>query len=264
MNRGLTIPAVIALALLAATSAAPPAGAGPATLTLDPEAQACLALAARDPAAALAQAAALEPRQPGPARLCRATADFQAGRFAPAAQTLEGLVPLLGAGDTKVAADLWNRAGWAWLRAGEAAKAERAMTQALERQPGDPDLRLDRALARADARRWKEAVSDLDLVLKQRPERAEAWLYRAVARKALQDYAGAEQDAERALKLQPDEVEALLLRGNLKARRGDAEGAAADWQRIIAVAPAGSTAVRSAKSNLDQLSESRKENKKKP
>ncbi|WP_431861520.1 tetratricopeptide repeat protein [Azospirillum sp.] len=229
--------------------------AGPA-LAADAELQECLKLAEMQPDEALERAAGWQAKGGGtPARLCHALALFHRGDFAEAGRHLEDIATELGQKDPRAGAAVLGRAGWAWLRAGDSARAERLYTAALERQPGDADLLVDRAIARAEGERYWDAVDDLNTVLAKDPARADAWLYRAAAHKALSNTRQALADVAQALELKPGDPEALLLRGNVKALAGDAKGARDDWKLVERVAPDSSPA-RVARGNLAGLERS--------
>ncbi|MBI1207661.1 MAG: hypothetical protein GC191_10290 [Azospirillum sp.] len=214
--------------------------------------QACLGLAATDPAGAEAKARLWDDHGSGLARLCQAMAAFHGGRFASAGQALEELAPRLGKGDPKTAANLLDRAAWAWLRAGDAERADKLYGQALAEQPDDIELLIDRAFARVEAKRPKDAVADLSAAIKRDASRPEAYLYRAGAYQALREFGHAEQDLARALTLRPNFPEALLMSGNLKARRNDLAGAVGDWTRLAKLAPE-SPSGKVALNNLERL-----------
>lgn len=194
---------------------------------------ACTRLAEQAPAEALTAAQAwLDQGGGDAARLCRAEALFLHGDFAPAGQAFEALAA--GTALTAAqAANLYDRAGLSWLRAGDAARAERLMSSALERLPGDTDLLIDRALARAEGKRYREAIEDLSAVLKRTPRRPDIYLYRAEAWQALDQLDQALADTEHVLTLKPGDGGALVLRGTLHALSGDATGARLDWREVI-------------------------------
>ena len=128
--------------------------AGPA-LADDSELQSCLKQAETQPDAALERAAGWQAKGGGtPAKLCHALALFHRGDFADAGRRLEDIASELGRTDRRAGGAVLGRAGWAWLRAGDAGRAERLYSAALERQPGDADLLVDRAIARAEAERF--------------------------------------------------------------------------------------------------------------
>ena len=217
------------------------------------ERRACVDLAARSPAEAVARAEAWEKRGGGDhARLCRAMADFNRGAFVAAAAEFERLAGTLGVEDGKVRAGLLARAGMARFRAGEVSQAERLYGAALSVDPDDPELWIDRALIRTGAERYWDAVADLGEVLRRAPDRVDALLYRARAYVALALYDLALADAQAALRLAPNDPEALLIRGNARLRRGDAAGAEADWQEVVRRAPRTASA-EAAADNLKRL-----------
>ncbi|MEI8394283.1 MAG: tetratricopeptide repeat protein [Rhodospirillaceae bacterium] len=186
------------------------------------------------------------------ARLCQALAYFSAGDFAAAGQAFENLATI---GDGKNAgqlANLFNRAAWGWLRAGDTKRADRLYTRALERTPDDGDIRLDRGIARTEAKRYRDAIEDFTEVLKRHPRRADAYFYRAVAWRALEDLRNALADVEQALRLKPNDAESQILRGTIRALGGDSTGARLDWREVAARDP-GSPAAKAAAANLARL-----------
>ena len=264
------LPAAFALSVLAlSVLLAGPAGAADRTHPAKPEPQAapadreavnharestaCLKLAERAPEAAFESALTWEDRGGGDmARLCQAMALFHQGQFQAAAMRLEDLVPTLGSDTAEGASSLLARAGWAWLRAGNSDRAERAYGAALERTPQDPELLIDRAFARAEAQRYQDAVEDLNRAIAIAPNSAEPYVYRAGAYRSLGKQDKAMEDVQRALALEPSNPEALLLRGNLRAAGGNQDGARADWQMVTKVDPDTANA-RAASDNLKRL-----------
>jgi tetratricopeptide (TPR) repeat protein len=259
------MPAALALSVLAAG----PAGAADRKHPAKPEPQAapadreavnharestaCLKLAERAPDAAFDSALTWEDRGGGDmARLCQAMALFHQGQFQAAATRLEDLVPTLGSNTAEGASSLLARAGWAWLRAGNPDRAERAYGAALERTPQDPELLIDRAFARAEAQRYQDAVDDLNRAIVLAPNKADPYLYRAGAYRSLGKQDKAMEDVQHALALEPSNPEALLLRGNLRAAAGNQDGARADWQMVTKVDPDTASA-HAASDNLKRL-----------
>ncbi|WP_448206015.1 hypothetical protein [Azospirillum sp. sgz302134] len=241
--------AYVLVTVLALLSAGP---AHAATIDHNKEFRACLTLAEQKPAEAFESALTWQDRGGGdPARLCQAMALFHKGDFKAAGARLEELAPVLGKDDPKAEASILGRAGWAWLRAGDDARAERLYSQALQRQPDDVDLYIDRAFARGEAERYWDAIADLDTALAKDPKRADAYLYRAGAHKALANDRQAIADIDRALQLKPNDPDALLLRGNIKAQVGNLPGAKEDWSLVQRLAPE-TPAARTAQGNLDR------------
>lgn len=230
------LPLALAFALAlpsVAAAAGPPSG-----LDRNRELQACVAKAEANPDGAMADAKRWQEQGGGDfAKLCQGLALFHAGDFKAAGTQIEALVPTLGKDDPKAAASLLGRAGWAWLRAGDQGRAERLYSAALNKTPGDTDLLIDRAFARAEGERFWDAIADLDAALARDPRRADAYLYRASANKALSNHRQALADIDRALELKPGDPEAILLRGNVKALGGNLPAARDDWALARRVAP---------------------------
>ncbi|CAK0766720.1 TPR_REGION domain-containing protein [Azospirillaceae bacterium] len=210
----------------------------PSASVQTPELAACVKKAETSPKTALSDSETWLDHGGGPsAKLCQATARFYLGRFAEAGQQFEELAPILAGQDSKHAAGLLARAGWAWLLAGDSTRAERVYSTALSRTPDDSDLYIDRAFARMDAKRPREAIEDLSQALKRSPKRAEAYYYRAAAWRAVNELGKALSDVEKALEIRADYVEALFLRGNLKALNNNIPSAIVDWRRVVRLAP---------------------------
>lgn len=246
------IPALLAL-LAAVPTLFPMTANAAADIDHGKEFSACMTLAEKAPSDALESALTWQDHGGGDlAKLCQAMALFHKGDFKAAGTRLEALVPTLGKDSPQGAASLLGRAGWAWLRAGDNARAERLYTQALERTPQDVDLYIDRAFARAEEERYWDALSDLDTALAKDPKRPDAYLYRAGAYQALANDRQALADVDQALALRPNDPDAILLRGTIKAQIGDLAGAKQDWTRVRRMAP-DSSAARTAQVNLDRL-----------
>jgi tetratricopeptide (TPR) repeat protein len=252
-----------AAAVLLAAWAAVPAVAQPqqpaGVSQLTPQAQraaerrACATLAARAPEEAIGRALAWE-RNGGAddARYCRAMAEFHRGRFADAAAMLEGLADTLGRGVPELRAGLLARAGWSRFRTGDAERAERLYGEALALAPEDAELWTDRAMIRASAERWWDALADLDRAVALAPDRPGPLVQRARVHRALALEDNALRDVEAALRLSPGDADALLLRGNARLRLGDTRGAQADWESAARAAP-GTASGDAAADNLRRL-----------
>jgi tetratricopeptide (TPR) repeat protein len=187
-----------------------------------------------------------------PADHCAAVALIEMGRYREAAMRLETLSRAMTRAPASLRAEVLDQAGQAWLLAGEPVQAYAMAGEAVDVQPGDPELRLDRAEAAASAGYFDRAIGDLDIVLKADPNRADALLYRASAYRALYRLDSALADIEAALTRAPDSAPALLERGNIRRLMGNVDGARRDWQRVGEVAP-GTQADIAARSNLEHL-----------
>ncbi|MDP7345376.1 MAG: hypothetical protein QF767_18915, partial [Alphaproteobacteria bacterium] len=78
-------------------------------------------------------------------------------------------------------ANVLAQAGNAWLLAGQAKRARRALNQALALAPEDPDMLVDRAVVAAALEDFGTALADLDLALAHEADHVEAHAYRASA-----------------------------------------------------------------------------------
>lgn len=200
------------------------------------------------------------------ARYCQALALFHQGEFRDAAVLFEQLAPVVAAIEAKsgkgraekgkpamlAEGELLARAGWAWMRAGDPAKAEQLYNDALAKRPGDADLLIDRAFARAETERYWDALDDLDAAIAIDATRADAFLFRASTHRALANDRQALVDLERMLELRPGDPDALLLRGSIRMQAGDVDGARSDWRMVVRSSP-DSEAGESAARNLERL-----------
>lgn len=194
------------------------------------------------------------------ARLCQALAQLLRGDWEKAAPALEASAAELTRDSVATRANLWSRAAIAWTNAHKADRADAAYGKALELTPRDPQLLMDRAIARAGAERYWEVIADLNLAIDLAPKMAEAWLLRAQAHHVLALDAKALADVEEALRLSPQSGEALLLRANLRAAKSDMIHAKQDWEAVRRVAP-GSAAAGTALQNLNALDRAQTEQK---
>lgn len=251
MNRPLNPARAAVLAALALLVLPPLAQAedGPVFATRS----ACVERAEALPDFALAEAKLWE-RQGGgaDARLCQALAQMLRGDWEAAAPMLEASAAELTREPLVARANLWSRAATAWSKLHQNDKAEAALGQALALTPKDTQILMDRAILRAGAERYWDAVADLDKVVTHAPKMAEAWLLRGQAYHVLAQDTKAMSDVLQALQLSPQNSEALLLRGNLYAAKSDMVHAKQDWESVRRVAP-GSPAAQVALENLNSL-----------
>ena len=216
------------------------------------EYDACMALAERDAEEAFESALAWRDMGGGDAAdHCIAKALFVLGQYGEAARRLEGLAERIAAGPAFKAA-LLDQAAQGWLLADDPGRAEGVLTAALKLAPGDADLLIDRAVARAAMSRYADAVDDLDRAVEIEPGRADVYALRASAQRYLDSLDLAEIDAERALAIDPGNPQALLERGNIRRLTGDDNGARRDWLGVLDNAPDTPAAV-SARANLEAM-----------
>lgn len=253
----------LAAVLCLATMAPAPAAATDLPVE-DPRAayDQCMTLTRQRPQDAFGAAVAWEGLGGGePARHCAAVALFALGEFAPAAQRFEALAQ--GSRQTlALRLDMLAQAGSAWLSAGRPGRAEAVFDTAiaLAEQPGTEtgaaarraDLYIDRATARSDQGRDRDAASDLTQALTLRPGDVDALALRATARRRANDLGGAAADAEAALARAPDHPAALLEKGNVQRLQGAMDAARRTWMQVLRVAPDGPEAA-AARENLARL-----------
>jgi tetratricopeptide (TPR) repeat protein len=229
--------------------------AEPATAqTIDNESRyrECMALVERSPDAGFEAALAWQGLGGGNGAMhCLAKALFWLKQYGEAARRFERLAQEMPA-SPEFKADLLAQAAQAWLLAGDAARAEDLLTAALGLAPDDADLFIDRSRARADQRRYRDAVDDLDRAIQIDPYRPDAFAYRASAHRHLDALDAAEADADRALWLDPANPYALLERGTLRRLRGDADGARADWMAVLRAAP-DTPVAEDARTNIERM-----------
>ncbi|MDX2145240.1 MAG: hypothetical protein SFV19_17935 [Rhodospirillaceae bacterium] len=186
-----------------------------------------------------------------PAKHCQAVAMLGMKQYPEAATRLEELA-LASKQDNKVRAGLLAQAAQAWLLIGETARAYAAQTSALQLQPGDAALLVDRAATLAEAKNYWDAIDDLNTAITAAPSHAEAYAFRASAYRMVEADDLALEDAERALSLEPGNLSGLLERGILYRMKGRAAEARRDWLRILELAPE-SEAAKSARANIERL-----------
>ncbi|HKD22403.1 MAG TPA: hypothetical protein VKB71_10330 [Rhizomicrobium sp.] len=182
---------------------------------------------------------------------CEALALTALHRYAEAATKLDQAA-LIAKGGSDLRIALYDQAGNAWLLAGAPQKAEASINSALALAPKDEDILFDRARARAAAKDWKGADSDLSALLAEDPDRADAWVLRGSARHAEGRKAEAGADIAHALQIYPSYPEALVERGSMKLEAGDAAGARADWLTVVRNQPNGDAAA-AARQHLSEM-----------
>ena len=224
-------------------------GAEAAELDHAQEYEACMTLARDDPEEVFETALAWEALGGAEAaRHCAAVALIGLGHHAEAAARLEALADDLRRSRPDLIVGVLAQAGQAWLLAGETERAYAVQTAALELEPGNVELLVDRGVTLATAENYRAALDDLSAAANLASDRPDILVYRASAQRYLGALPRAMADVEWALALQPDNPDGLLERGNLRRLQGDAAGARADWLRVLdlaAASPAGDAAARS-------------------
>ena len=186
------------------------------------------------------------------ARHCAAAALIELGRYGEAAERLERLAREASAAAVKLRPALLAQSGQAWLLAGKPERARAVQSAALELEPDNVELLIDRSITLADVANYWEALDDLNRAQELAPDRAEVLVLRASAYRYLDSLGLARDDVDRALALDPGNPDGLLERGILRRLAGDTVGARADWIRVLALAPNG-PAGDAARANLEKL-----------
>ncbi len=209
----------------------------PPRLSQAPEYARCLDLLPSDPVGArgFARDWLMQGGGEGAAQ-CEALAQLSLGEAESAAEALERIAARSEAGLAARAA-VFGQAAEAWRAAGKPQRAAAAASLALGLTPQDPDLLLERAMARLALNQESGALADLDLAVVLDADRAEVWIWRAAAQRRLEQLRPAEDSISNALRLSPRNVEALLERGILRQLRGEAGDARRDWERVLELAP---------------------------
>jgi len=187
----------------------------------------------------------------GAAKHCAAVALFSMGQFAEAAVRFEALAEELRA-NISLRADLLAQAGQAWHQAGEIDRAYTTHSLALEAAPGDPNIRIDRAMVLAERGQYEMAIEDLNAALAANASAVQALILRASAQRHLDRLDAALADVVRAIELSPNYPEAYLERGNIKRLLNDVEGARQDWL-VLLTRFEGTPAADAAQRNLQKL-----------
>ena len=229
-----------------------PARAADEVLPPDPY-EVCMAQAREDPAAAFARAGTWQSEGGGdPARHCAAVALIELGQHEEAARRLEALAQDLQPAHLGLRAEVLGQAGQAWLLAGDNERAHAAQSAAIEIDPSNLDLWIDRSVTLATAQNYWEAIDDLNHALDIDPERADALIFRASAYRYLDALELALEDVTKALSSSPDNPDGLLERGILRRLIGDDLGARSDWLEVTKLAPE-TPAAESARRNLERM-----------
>jgi tetratricopeptide (TPR) repeat protein len=220
----------------------------------------CLETVAADPVAAMAEAEALyQAGNTVGSRHCLGDALVAQGEAARGARILDEL-----ARDVTKARDIppdvqgaiWGDSGRAWLEVDDVPKALAAFDAAIARLPQNMQLRVDRAVAFGSARRFWEAIDDLNAAIANGIDTAEAYLLRATAWREVGTTELAMEDINRAVQKAPGDPAVLLERGRLHKLTNDVDGAQRDFLAVIKIAPS-SDAGTTARHELESLTSRR-------
>lgn len=182
--------------------------------------QACMAMAETKPEEALEDGFVWRGQGGGTfAEQCIAIAHIESGDIGGGAERLTALASAPDAGDVDQRVLIMARAANAWLMIEEFRPAQMVLDAALKLKPGEPDLLIDRARAKAGQGLWAEAQIDLTACLSTRPLDVLALRLRAETLLQQKSYEAAELDIAQALRLAPKDVDNWLVRGRIQEAR---------------------------------------------
>jgi tetratricopeptide (TPR) repeat protein len=234
-----------------------PAIAGAADKAADDPTSRCFEAIVKDPKAAVSQAQTLyQSGQTVAARRCLGDALVAAGEAPRGARILEDLAREISAAPniaSETQGAVWGDAGRAWLEADELDPSLAAFDAAIARLPGDAQLRVDRAVALGNARRYWEAIDDLTAAINGGIGTVETYLLRATAWRQVAAPELAMEDINRAAAKAPSDPNVLLERGRIRKLSNDTTGAQKDFTAALKLSPNSDTGT-AAKHELEALS----------
>ena len=188
------------------------------------------------------------------ARHCMAVSILFGGDNLNGASRLEALERDIPKEKTVLRSKILAQAGQALSMGGLVDRSSQLLTKAINLNPENPELYLDRATVRIDQLKYTQALNDLNQAITLDPNFGDAYLYRAYVKRDIKDIAGAVTDIKHVLELLPGLPVAVLERGSLKELIGDKNGARKDWKTIIKQAPASEEA-KAARKKIIELDE---------
>lgn len=111
----------------------------------------------------------------------------------------------------------------------------RALAASIAQDPGNPQLRLRRALVHSDIGHYQSALADIDAAARADPDGAV--LARGVVHYRSGNSRQARREFDRFLEKHPGHAGALEYRARARRDAGDAAGALADYERLLAANP---------------------------
>lgn len=135
------------------------------------------------------------------------------------------------------AADRFFQSGTQQAKQGRNSQAIAELNQAIQLNPNDPNLYLNRGVTHYQDRNLTAALEDYNKALNLNPNFAEALSNRSQVYVAQQRYDEAINDASRAIQLNPNLTEAYLNRGNAYFGKNNLDGATQDYQKVLQLKP---------------------------
>ena len=110
-------------------------------------------------------------------------------------------------------------------------------SKAIEINPNDYNLYVQRATIKERREDYKGAISDLDKAIEIDPNNAKSYFYRSNLKKEIEDYKGAISDLDKAIELDPNNANLYSSRSYSKKVIEDYTGAISDLGKAIHLDP---------------------------
>lgn len=134
----------------------------------------------------------------------------------------------------------YNHDGMQRVAKGDFKGAVTEFEKALELQPGNPVILMNRGAARYGSGDFSGAIFDLSQVLEKNPGAQLAYTYRALSRERSGEFQGEIDDCNASLRLKPNDPEMLASLGYAESRMGNVGLALSNCDRAVALGPTNS------------------------
>ena len=125
----------------------------------------------------------------------------------------------------------------AYVMAGESGMAEQGLRRAVEVEPKHEGVRLELIQLLADARRYDEALAEIDHMLAALPNNLDALQTRVDVLIARQEWDKAEAQAQQIQSLHPDKVTGYLLLGHIYSTQSRYDKAEEMYKKAVSQSP---------------------------
>ncbi|MBN1827814.1 MAG: tetratricopeptide repeat protein [Deltaproteobacteria bacterium] len=133
--------------------------------------------------------------------------------------------------DSKTTAAIYGWRGLAWAGKGSYDKALEDLSQAIEKNPADGTLWLNRGSALRKKKDYGKAIEDYTAALARNPDSYAAHLYRGISWQELKNLENALKDLSRSIEIDPQRPAAYYQRALLFIEQGDGAKALKDALR---------------------------------
>jgi tetratricopeptide (TPR) repeat protein len=127
--------------------------------------------------------------------------------------------------------------GRAWIRAGDLATAEKALQEAVRRDPDTVEGQFYLGVALSEQKHFTAAIPHFQKAARLKPDYALAWYNLGFCRKQQGDRAGAREAFQMAIACKPQFAEARVNLGELLAEDGEVEAALEQLRQGVELAP---------------------------